>query len=75
VTVRIFESLFKRTRARSGLRDAACAVRGALEIDFRDCELNAAARRALEQSRRGGREGKFRRFATARGAVANLKRL
>jgi len=49
-------------------------VRRALEIATRDYELNAAARRALELSRREEREGKVRRFATARDAVAYLKR-
>ena len=49
-------------------------MRRALEIATRDYELNAAARRALELSRREEREGKVRRFATARDAVAYLKR-
>ena len=39
----------------------------------RDAE--SAVRRALEQSRREGREGKVRRFTSARDAVAHLKRL
>lgn len=39
----------------------------------RDAE--AAVRRALVQSRREEREGKVRRFNTARDAVAYLKRL
>ena len=75
VTVRIPESLLKRAQATTGQRDAASAVRRALEIAMRDYELNAAARRALEQSRREEREGKVRRFTTARDAVAHLKRV
>jgi hypothetical protein len=75
VTVRIPESLLKRAQATTGRRDAASAVRRALEIATHDYELNAAARRALEQSRREEREGKVRRFKTARDAVARLKRL
>ena len=54
---------------------AASAVRRALEIATHDYELNAAARRALEHSRREEREGKVRRFKTASDAVAHLKRL
>jgi hypothetical protein len=50
-------------------------LRRALEIATRDYELKAAARRGLEQSRREEREGKVRRFTTAREAVAHLKRL
>lgn len=75
VTVRIPESLLKRAQATTGQRDAASAVRRALEIATRDYELKAEARRALEQSRREEREGKVRRFTTARDAVAHLKRL
>ena len=75
VTLRIPESLLKRAQATTGQRDAASAVRRALEIATRDCELKAAARRALEQSRREEREGKVRRFTTARDAVVHLKRL
>ncbi|OGA12235.1 MAG: hypothetical protein A3D95_09100 [Betaproteobacteria bacterium RIFCSPHIGHO2_12_FULL_69_13] len=75
VTVRIPESLLKRAQAATGRRDAEAAVRRALEIATRDYELNAAARRTLEQSRREEREGKVRRFSTARDAVAYLKRL
>jgi hypothetical protein len=75
VTVRIPESLLKRAQATTGQRDATSAVRRALEIATRDYELKAAARRALEQSRREGREGKVHRFTTARDAVAHLKRL
>ena len=75
ITVRIPESLLKRAQKTTGQRDAASAVRRALEIATRDYELNAAARRALEQSRREEREGKVRHFATARDAVAHLKRL
>ena len=56
VTVRIPESLVKRAQAITGPRDAASAVR-----------------RALDQSRREVREGKVRRFTTAKGAVAHLK--
>lgn len=75
VTVRIPGSLLKRAQAATGQRDAATAVRRALEIATHDYELNAAARRALEQSRREERAGKVRRFATAKDAVAHLKRL
>ncbi len=75
ITIRIPESLLKRVQKTTGQRDAASAVRRALEIATRDYELNAAARRALEQSRREEREGKVRHFATARDAVAHLKRL
>jgi hypothetical protein len=75
VTVRIPESLLKRAQATTGRRDAASAVRRALEIATYDYELNAAARRALGQSRREECEGKVRRFTTARDAVAHLKRL
>jgi hypothetical protein len=50
-------------------------VRRALEIATHDYELNAAARRTLNLSRREEREGKVRRFKTAREAVAYLKRL
>ena len=75
VSVRIPESLLKRAQAATGRRDAEAAVRRALEIATHDYELNAAARRALAQSRREEREGKVRRFKTARDAVAYLKRL
>ena len=75
VTVRIPESLLRRAQATTGRRDAETAVRRALEIATHDYELNAAARRALEQSRREERGGKLRRFSTARDAVAHLKRL
>ena len=75
VTVRIPESLLKRAQATTGQRDAASAVRRALEIATRDYELKTAARRALELSRREEREGKVRRFTTARDAIAHLKRL
>jgi hypothetical protein len=75
VTVRIPESLLKRAQATTGRRDAASAVRRALEIATRDYELNAAARRTLEQSRREEREGKVRRFKTAKDAIAHLKRV
>ena len=75
VTVRIPESLLKRAQATTGQCDASSAVRRALEIATRDYELKAAARRALEQSRREERKGKVRRFTTARDAVAHLKRL
>lgn len=75
VTVRISESLLKRAQATTGQRDAESAVRRALEIATHDYELTAAARRALEQSRREEREGKVRRFKTARDAVAHLKRV
>ena len=75
VTVRIPDSLLKRVLATTGRRDAEGAVRRALEIATHDYELNAAARRALEQSRREESEGKVRRFRTAHDAVAYLKRL
>ena len=75
VSVRIPESLLKRAQAATGRRDAEAAVRQALEIATHDYELNAAARRALDQSRREEREGKVRRFKTARDAVEYLKRL
>ena len=75
VTVRIPEALLKRAQTTTGRRDAESAVRRALEIATRDYELNAVARRGLEQSRREEREGKTRRFKTARAAIAHLKRL
>ena len=75
VTVRITELLLKRAQKTTGRCDAAAAVRRAIEIATYDYELNAAARRALDQSRREESEGKIRRFATAREAVAHLKRL
>ncbi|MGH9576663.1 MAG: hypothetical protein ACRD3R_04420 [Terriglobales bacterium] len=75
VTVRIPESLLKRAQATTGRRDAASAVRRALGISTHDYELNAAARRALKQSRRDERERKVRRFKTARDVVAHLKRV
>ena len=75
VTVRIPEALLKRAQTTTGRRDAESAVRHALEIATRDYELNAVARRGLEQSRREEREGKTRRFKTARDAIAHLKRL
>ena len=75
VTVRIPESLLKRAQAATGRRDAASAVRRALEIATHDYELNAASRRALEQSRREEREGKVRRFKTSKDAIAHLKRV
>ena len=75
VTVRIPEALLKRAQATTGRRDAASAVRRALELATHDYELTAAARRALEQSRRDEREGKVSRFKTARDAIAHLKRV
>jgi hypothetical protein len=75
VTVRIPQSLLKRAQATTGQRDADAAVRRAVEIATHDYELKAAARRALERSRREERTGKVRRFKTARDAVAYLKRL
>ena len=54
---------------------STAAVRRALEIATQGYEQTASARRALEQSRREEREGKVRRFKTARDAVAHLKRL
>jgi hypothetical protein len=75
VTIRIPDSLLKRVLATTGRRDPQGAVRRALEIATHDYELNAAARRVLEQSRREESEGKVRRFRTARDAAAYLKRL
>ncbi len=75
VSVRIPESLLRRAQATTGRRDAGAAVRRALEIATHDYELNAAARRTLDVSRREERAGKIRRFRTARDAVAYLKRL
>ena len=75
ISVRIPEALLKRAQAATGRRDAEAAVRRALEIATHDYELNAAARRALDQSRREEDEGKVRRFKSARDAVAYLKRL
>ena len=75
MTVRITESLLKRAQKTTERRDAASAVRRALEIATHDYELNAAARRALEQSRREESENRVRRSTTAREAVAHLKRL
>jgi hypothetical protein len=75
VTVRIPQALLKRAQKTTGRRDAEAAVRRALEIATHDYELNSRARRALEQSRRDEREGRVRRFASARDAVAYLKRL
>ena len=75
VSVRIPESLLKRAQAATGRRDAEAAVRRALELATHDYELNAASRRAVEASRREEREGRIRRFKTARDAVAYLKRL
>lgn len=75
VTVRIPQALLKRAQATTGRRDADAAVRRALELATRDYELSDASRRALDQSLREEREGKIRRFRTARDAVAHLKRL
>ena len=75
VTVRIPEALLKRAQTATGRRDAAAAVRRALEIATHDYKLNAASRRALEQSRAEERQGKVRRFRNAEDAVAHLKRL
>ncbi|MSP98360.1 MAG: hypothetical protein EXR29_14330 [Betaproteobacteria bacterium] len=75
VTVRIPEALLKRAQATTGRTDASSAVRRALEIATHDYELNAIARNSLEQSRCEEREGKVRRFKTARDAIAHLKRL
>jgi len=75
VTVRVSESLLKRAQATTGQRDADAAVRRALEIATHDYELTAAARRALEQSRREERGGKVHRFKTAKEAIARLKRV
>ncbi|MCC6211231.1 MAG: hypothetical protein IT513_09340 [Burkholderiales bacterium] len=75
VTVRIPRALVKRAQTATGRRDAAAAVRRAIELATHDYELNAASRRALEQSAREEREGKVRRFRTARDAIAHLKRL
>jgi hypothetical protein len=57
VTVRIPESLLKRAQATTGQRDAASAVRRALEIATRDYELKAAARTGAVAARRAGRKG------------------
>ncbi len=73
LTVRVPEALVERAQALAGRRDATSAVRRALEIATHDDELNAAARRALDQSRREERESNARRFRTARGAVVHLK--
>ena len=75
VTVRIPEALLKRAQATTGRRNADSAVRRALEIATHDYELNAASRRALDQSRAEERGGKTRRFKTAKDAIAHLKRL
>ena len=75
VTVRIPEALLKRVQTATGRRDAASAVRRALEIATHNYELNAASRRALEQSRGEERAGKIRRFRNANDAIAHLKRL
>ena len=75
VTVRIPEALLKRAQAATGNRDAASAVRRALEIATHQYELSAASRRLLERSREEERKGKVRRFMNARDAVAHLKRL
>lgn len=75
VLIRIPESLLKRAQATTGQRDPVSAVRQALEIATHDYELKAAARRALERSRREERAGRVNRFKTAREAVAHLKRL
>jgi hypothetical protein len=75
VTVRIPEALLKRAQAATGRRDAASAVRQALEIATREYELSAASRRLLERSRDEERRGEVRRFRNARDAVAHLKRL
>jgi hypothetical protein len=75
ITVRIPDSLLKRAQAATGQSDAATAVRRAIEIAAGEYELKAAARRALAQSRREERQGKVRRFATAKEAIAHLKRL
>lgn len=74
VTVRIPESLLKRAQETTGQRDAAAAVRRAVELATGGRELKATARRALEQSRREEREGKVRRFRTAKASIAHLKR-
>jgi hypothetical protein len=75
VTIRISKSLLERAQATTGCRDAASAVRRAVEIATGDYELKAPARRALEQSRREEQEGKVRRFSNAKDAIAHLKRL
>ncbi|HYL24163.1 MAG TPA: hypothetical protein VEV21_07200 [Burkholderiales bacterium] len=75
VLVRIPQSLLKRAQATTGRRDADAAVRRAVEIATHDYKLKAAARRALEQSRREERKGKVRRFKSAQEAIEYLKRL
>lgn len=47
VTVRIPKSLLERAQEATGCRDAATAVRRAVEIAAGDYELKASARRAL----------------------------
>jgi len=75
VTVRIPESLLKRAQETTGRQDAASAVRRAVELATGGAHLKAAARRALEESRREEREGKVRRFRNAKDAIAHLKRV
>ena len=75
VTIRISEALVKRAQAITGRRDATSAVRRALEIATDDYELNVAARRALEQSRRDERDGNVSSFKIERDAIVHLKRL
>lgn len=75
VLIRIPESLLKRAQATTGQRDPASAVRQALEMATHGYELKAAARRALQRSKREERTGRVHRFKTAKEAIAHLKRL
>jgi Arc/MetJ-type ribon-helix-helix transcriptional regulator len=75
VTVRIPKAVLERAQETTGCRDAASAVRRAIELAAGDYELRASARRAVEQSRREEKRGKVRRFSSAKDAVAHLKRL
>jgi hypothetical protein len=75
VTVRIPKSLLERAQEATGCRDAVSAVLRAVELAAGDYELKASARRGLEQSRRDEKQGKTRRFRSAKDAVAHLKRL
>jgi hypothetical protein len=75
VTVRIPKSVLQRAQEATGCRDAASAVRRAVELAAGDYQLKASARRALEQSRQEEKEGKVQRFRSAKDAVAHLKRL
>ena len=75
VTLCIPECLLKRAQETTGQRDAASAIRRAVELATGSLKLKTAARRALGQSRREEREGKVRRFRSAKDALAHLKRV